>query len=204
MEMFERLQTVLVLLRPGPVADLVDSAIRDQKLKTWKVQRTTDLVAVGCLLAIIDPDLIKKNDWEELCGWYKEMDDPEMKVLLVTPPKHLTSLPSRNLITPPRKIDKTFLRVLLVHQRSLLERRKNQSDKKLRQITRLMFMLSILDRGKVLKVRDVAKVLEVTPRTVQRDLETLLAAGYPVDFADQPGNYKFPDGFKSYDLFYED
>jgi len=203
MEMFERLSTVVVLLQPGPLADFVDLVVRKQKAKIWKVRHTTDLVAVGCLLAIVDPALVSKNDWIELCGWYEEMNDPGMKVLLVSQSKHKAKLPSKNIVKTPKKIDKIFLKLLLVHQRSTFERRKKVYEKKERQIIRLMYALSKLDKGFSIRVRDIAKEFHVTARTVQRDLELLLMADYPIVKAGQAGQYRFVENFKSYQRYFD-
>lgn len=203
MEMFERLSTVLVLLPPGPLADLVDSVVREQKAKIWKVRSTTDLVAVGCLLAIVDPTLVSKKDWEELCGWYMEMDDPGMKILLVTPSKHKVKLLPKNIIKTPKKIDKTFLKLLLVHQRSTFERRKKVFEKKERQIIRLMYALAKLDQGHSIRVRDLAKEFQVSKRTILRDMELFQMAEYPIEPTGRPGEYRFVENFKSYQRYFD-
>lgn len=203
MEMFERLSTVLVLLKAGSLADLVDSVIREQKVKIWKVRHTTDLVAVGCLLAIVDPALVGQKDWEDLCGWYEEMDDPEMKVLLTSPPNHKAKLPTKNLIKTPKKIDRTFLKLLIVHQRSTIERRKKVFEKKERQIIRLMYALSKLDQGHSIRVRDIAKEFQVTKRTILRDMELFMMAGYPIEPTGRPGEYRFVVNFKSYQRYFD-
>lgn len=63
----------------------------------------------------------------------------------------------------------------------------------------MMHMLRLLDSGG-LRVRDVAAHFEVSPRTVQRDLEVLAMAGYPVQDGVEPGTYVFPKGARSYEL----
>ena len=203
MEMFERLSTVLVLLQPGPLNDLVGLVVQEQKAKIWKVRHTTDLVAVGCLLAIVDPSLVGKKEWEDLCGWYEEMDDPGMKVLLTSPPNHKAKLLAKNIIKTPKKIDKTFLKLLIVHQRSTIERRKKIFEKKERQIVRLMYALSKLDQGHSIRVGDIAKEFQVTRRTILRDMELFMMAGYPIEPTGRPGEYRFVENFKSYQCYFD-
>ncbi len=196
------LSTVQVLLKSGPLADLVEAVAREQKVDLWRVRTATDLVAVGSLVAIVDPTLVGPKSWRELCGWLAEMDDPHTKVLIVAPSPHSEKLPAKNVVRTRSKIDRTFLKLLLVHLRSTFERRRRVFEKKERQIVRLMFMLARLDRNEPLKVREVAQEFRVTHRTIQRDLELLLMAGYPVVESGEPGQYRFVENFKSYQRFF--
>lgn len=200
-KLYRPLSTVLVLLRKGPVADLVADEARRQRIDVWRVRSATDLVAVGAVVAIVDPSLVGAKAWTDLRGWLEEMDDPHTKILLVGPSPHPEKLPAKNLVRPPREIDRSFVRLLLVHQRSTFERRRRVFEKKERQIIRLMFMLARLDMSPPLRLRDVAREFAVTRRTVQRDLEVLMMAGYPVVEEGEAGRYVFAGKFKSYQRY---
>jgi predicted DNA-binding transcriptional regulator YafY len=63
-----------------------------------------------------------------------------------------------------------------------------------------MFMLKLLDES-VLRLRDVTDRFEVSLRTVQRDLEVLLMAGYMIIDGPEPGTYTFPKGYKAHHAF---
>lgn len=200
-KLYRPLSTVLVLLKPGPIADLVSEEALRQKIDILRVRSATDLVAVGAIVAIVDPSLVGRKAWSELRGWLAEMDDPHTKLLLVCPSPYPEKLPAKNQVRPPRVIDRNFLKLLLVHQRSTFERRKRIFEKKERQIIRLMFMLARLDMSPPLRLRDVAREFAVTQRTVQRDLEVLMMAGYPVVEEGEAGRYVFAGKFKSYQRY---
>lgn len=74
---------------------------------------------------------------------------------------------------------------------SILNAMKNNSyDKK---IFRLIYILNKLNSTTPLKTSDLAREFNVTQRTVQRDLELLNTAGFPLDYSD--AGHKFMDGF---------
>ena len=68
---------------------------------------------------------------------------------------------------------------------------KNKSyDKK---IFRLIHMLNRLNSGNLFRTSELAEEFNVTSRTIQRDLELLNMAGFPVIYEDD--KYKFMNGF---------
>jgi len=201
-KMYRPLSTILVLLKKGPIKELVEDEARRQKIDIWRVRSATDLIAVGAIVAIVDPTRIGRTAWSNLREWLEEMDDPHTKILLVGPSPHPQKLPAKNLVRTPREINRQFVKLLLVHQRSTFERRKRVFEKKERQILRLMFMLARLDLNPPLRLRDVAEEFAVTRRTAQRDLEVLLMAGYPIVEEDKQGRYVFASRFKSYQNYF--
>ncbi len=68
---------------------------------------------------------------------------------------------------------------------------KNKNyDKK---IFRLVRILNYLDKGKKVSTRELAEEFNVTPRTIQRDLELLNMAGFPI--VSEGGRHFFVEGF---------
>ncbi|NQT90239.1 MAG: transcriptional regulator [Candidatus Omnitrophica bacterium] len=63
-----------------------------------------------------------------------------------------------------------------------------------KKIFRLVYILNKLDRGGKISTRDLSKEFNVTLRTVQRDLELLNMAGFPLAPADK-GIHSFTEGF---------
>jgi len=62
-----------------------------------------------------------------------------------------------------------------------------------RKIFRLVRILNYLDRGKRVSTRQLAEEFNVTPRTIQRDLELLNMAGFPI--MSEGGRHFFVEGF---------
>ena len=67
-----------------------------------------------------------------------------------------------------------------------------QYDKK---IFRLLYALNKLDRGGKVSTRELSKEFNVSQRTVQRDLELLNMAGFPLAALDDKGQHAFAEGF---------
>ncbi len=69
-----------------------------------------------------------------------------------------------------------------------------KADGHKKAVERLITMLSILDKGKSISSKEVAETLDVTQRTVQRDLKILHDAGYPIETLEN-GRHQFMEGF---------
>lgn len=61
--------------------------------------------------------------------------------------------------------------------------------KNLKKLNRLLYLLNILDGGEI-RVQREARELDVTERTIQRDINDIDAGGFPV-YKAAPGVYKF-------------
>lgn len=65
--------------------------------------------------------------------------------------------------------------------------------KNLKKLNRLLCLLNILDSGEI-QVQREARELDVTERTIQRDINDIDAGGFPI-YKAAPGIYKFIEGF---------
>lgn len=66
-------------------------------------------------------------------------------------------------------------------------------SKNIKKLNRLLYLLNMLDEDGI-NVRREARELDVTERTIQRDLIDIEAGGFPL-FKAAPGVYKFIEGF---------
>lgn len=67
-------------------------------------------------------------------------------------------------------------------------------DKHQKQLFRVVFILNKLDAGKTVSSVELSHDLDVSLRTIQRDIELLIAAGFPLSSPDR-GLYIFVEGF---------
>ena len=65
--------------------------------------------------------------------------------------------------------------------------------KNFKKLNRLLYLLNILDSGEI-QVQREARELDVTERTIQRDINDIDAGGFPI-YKAAPGVYKFIEGF---------
>ncbi|OUO57278.1 HTH domain-containing protein [Candidatus Avelusimicrobium gallicola] len=66
-------------------------------------------------------------------------------------------------------------------------------ERNLKKLNRLLYLLNRLD-GEGINIRREARELEVTERTIQRDLIDIETGGFPL-FKAATGVYKFIEGF---------
>lgn len=159
----------------------------------------TNFIAVWCDLAVLDPTLLHEEEWCALCELFGSYVDVQFRMLLVNPSPYAAKLPNRNVIHAPVPLTAEYLRGQMVRA-AKPPQPKESWEKRERQIVRLMFMLKLLDES-VLRLRDVTDRFEVSLRTVQRDLEVLLMAGYIIVDGPEPGTYAFPKGYKAHHAF---
>lgn len=188
----------VLMLVGAEVAALVKEAASGGFGRVFTATSYTDVLAIGCDLAVLDPALLSEPEWNCLCEVYGSYVDIEFRVLLVRASPFKMKLPVRNVLKPPAEMGVSFLRGTMIRAARRKEGR-DDCEKRERQIVRLMHMLRLLDSGG-LRVRDVAAHFEVSPRTIQRDLEVLAMAGYPIQDGAEPGAYVFPKGAKSYEI----
>lgn len=65
------------------------------------------------------------------------------------------------------------------------------------QLARLIQILLALESGRNLNASGLAKLCEVSPRTVYRDLDTLILAGVPIEFRPETQGYRIAPGRSS-------
>lgn len=168
--------------------------------RTLEAWHYTNIIAVGCDLAIVDPTLLDEEAWDTLCDTYSSYVDVDFKMLLVKSSPHKPEMPRRNLVNAPAEITSEFLREQMIRAGRPSNARKAWHKKEPR-MHRMMYMLYRLDTS-VLRLRDVAERFDVSLRTVQRDFQILLAGDYPIVDGDEPGTYKLPKGCKTHDMYY--
>lgn len=201
-EQYSMKDTIVVHEHSKERIDKIRELSEKLKVKIWWAKCYQDILAVPSFLCIVNPQDISAKDWKELVSNVEELDDPNMKIYL-TGEQRKPSLPAKFVVKPPAKESEDFLKFLLIKTRAKIERKKQNSDKAIRKITRLMFILRELDNGYPVKISKIAEKLEVAVRTIQRDIEILETAGYPL-IQEKRGEFCLPKKFRSYDLFYND
>lgn len=181
---------------------MVLEAASDGVARLLEIWDYTNILAIGCDLAILDPTMLAEDEWDCLCEVYSSYVDVDFKAILVKRSPYKASLPKRNSKHAPEPLSAGFLREEMLRSARVPKSRAIW-QKKERQIQRLMYMLHRLDTSE-LRLRDVVERFEVSMRTAQRDLEVLLTADYAIEDGDEPGVYKFPDGYRSYYAYYSD
>jgi DNA-binding Lrp family transcriptional regulator len=199
---FEYTDTIILLSRNDELKKTLQTLCKKNDLNIWEVERPSDLIAVPSFLCVIEADLLNDDEWNDFIASLKEMDDSCFKILLTDCSKREPCVPSTNAIRHPEKITEDFLKFLIMKTRSSVLRKRAIEKKSLRRIVRLMHIIRILQNKGVLRLKETAKELEVSKRTIFRDIEILEMSGFILDRTDN-GGYRFPDNFNSFDMLYE-
>ena len=188
----------VLMLVGNDLAQLVREAASGGTGRIYAASGYTDVLAIGCDLAVVDPTILAEREWNCLCEVYSAYVDVEFRILLIRPSHYEKAFPERNAIQAPVALSVAFVRGVMLRAAARCAR-KAACEKRERQIVRLMHMLRRLDSGG-LRIRDVAAHFEVSVRTIQRDLEVLAMAGYPIRDGAESGTYVFPKGVRSINM----
>lgn len=199
---YDHMSTVLVKLEDGPLRESVIKVAENEGFKVYEVDVWQDLVAVPAFLAMVNPNLFPSGEWKDICEWYREMSDPDMKVFLVKKSPHRSKLPAENTITRPKKVDDYFIKFMIAKTKATRRRREKRFEKKEGQIVRMVYMMHQLEKGNTVRLANVAEKFGVSLRTVQRDLRVLEMAYVPIVEGRVPGSYKLVEGATFYDRYF--
>jgi hypothetical protein len=193
--------TTLVLLPHGELQRRVIAAAKQTNVHLCFATCETDLIAIPAFLAIVDPALLTAAEWTSLCEAYSEMQDQNMKFLLVSPSPHCAKLPAFNRVKAPEKLDETYFKFLMLRTRATIARRMAAFRRPEKRIIRMMYMLQKLENEPPLRLQDVAQEFGASVRTIQRDMQVLLMAGHPIVGPDGNGGYHIPENYKAYSIY---
>ncbi len=199
---FSYKNTVLLLDDDDRIGNLLRKLCEQNRLEVWEIQQPSDLIAVPSFLAIINPTLLDNDAWDNLIVYLNEVNDPSFKILFTDYCAREPRIPYVNIIKQPEVITEEFLKFLILKTRSTVNRKKAIETKALRRIVRLMHIIRILQNGGTLRLKDISSELEVSSRTVLRDIEILEMAGLILDRTES-GGYRFPNSFNVFDVLYE-
>jgi len=193
--------TVLLLIPQGTLQTLILDVASAINVQVCQVENATDLIALPSFLAIVDPQLLSGEAWDELCDGYRAMQDTGMKFLLIQPSPHGDKMPQFNVLKTPQNLDATYLKFLMLRTRASVARRMAAYRRPEKRIIRMMYMLCQLENAPPLRLQDVAREFEASVRTIQRDFNVLLMAGHPIIGPDENGGYRLPKNYKAYSIY---
>lgn len=192
-------RAAVMMLVTDDIKAMIYQAASSGVARVLEVWDYTNILAIGCDLAIVDPTLLDEEEWNTLCEVYESYVDVGFKMLLVKPSSYKSTMPARNVTRAPAELTVEYLRQQMCRA-ARVPKSKAIWEKRVRQIVRMMYMLQCLDTSE-LRLRDVAERFEVSVRTIQRDLDVLLAADFTIEDGDKPGTYRFPKGYKAYQAY---
>lgn len=156
---------------------------------------TTDLIAVPAMLIVVNPHSIGKEDLAEVLAWFADIQDPDVRFLFTSKVKSIPGCLVHNTIAIPAEWSQGFFKFLIMRRRSVVQRRNKQLRSYDRKLFRLFFVLNELSTNRIARTRDLAEELNVSARTVQRDVELLQMMGECIDYDMGTRAYTVPNGW---------
>ena len=156
---------------------------------------TTDLIAVPAMLIVVNPHSIGKEDLAEVLAWFADIQDPDVRFLFTSGVELIPSCLVRNTVAIPAEWSPGFFKFLIMRRRSVVQRRHKQVRSYDRKLFRLFFVLNELSANRTARTRDLVEELNVSARTVQRDMELLRMMGECIDYDGGTRAHTVPNGW---------
>jgi len=159
--------------------------------------RETDLIAVPCDLAVVDPDKIGTLFME----FFKEvyyLDNPkEYSILLTQNYKDIPRKLKKYFITPiDKKLDIKQLKLTILNRRNAIIKRVNNKRSYDKRIFRLFIILRKLQpENSYVTMDELCEEFNVSARTINRDIELLRHAGEDIVYDVEKKSYKLNMSF---------
>ena len=154
-----------------------------------------DLIAVPAMLIVVNPRSMGKEDLTEVLAWFADIQDPDVRFLFTSKVESIPGCLVHNTIAIPAEWSHGFFKFLIMRRRSVVQRRHRQVRSYDRKLFRLFFVLNELSANRTARTKDLAEELNVSARTVQRDMELLQMMGECIDYDGGTRAFTVPNGW---------
>ena len=159
-----------------PDADSIfQPLLPNRNICIWDTALVSDLIAVPCMASVINTSVIKNSDIQLIYEYYSDVTEPTETVILighskVDVPQQLTGffVCYDNLDIAKEKLKYDFLSAY---------RRQKKSESFSRTVANALTVLRQIKRQPGISTAKLASQLELSPRTIQRYIESLRIAG---------------------------
>lgn len=158
--------------------DIVTSCLPAKDIDVVEVTCVTDLIAMSWLAILVNADAMAKDDQEMLYGFYQEAGEAAEALLVFGASDVPAEL--RRIVRTYHSIQDTGenLKYILL----TAYRKKKNSENFSATLARAIRVLSYIRSTPGITTAALAERLEVSPRSVQRSIETLRVAGEWIEY----------------------
>lgn len=169
------------------INDMLQSIAAELKLEICYSEIVTDLIAFSSFMNIINPKSLTATDMEDMQAFFsylKEAEDSKSLCIIFTstPAFKIPKGVEKFIIKTPAIIDEGYLKLKILNKRAAAARHNKQNRDYDRKIFRLLKILKVLKSDGVLHVADMCNEFNVSPKTVQRDIELWNALGEIIEY----------------------
>ncbi len=146
---------------------LLEKVCAELKIKIWYTDCIDDVMFVGSILAIVNPEIITPVMWKYMADFFDLSKDQKRSILLTKNDNSLkASLSADDLLNTPKEITEEYLRELLEKLQSSNIRRRLFWDKMRNRIGLLQHILDEMGGG-VWDVEQISGDYDVSVKRVQ-------------------------------------
>ena len=172
--------------------DFIESIVPWKGTAILDTDCTTDLIAIGCYASITNLSKIKDEELQILYDFYLDVLDPIEVPILIGIPSLPVPMQLSNVFVHYESLEKA--KEKLKYGLLAAYRRQKKNTKFSRTIANALVVLTQIRKHPGVTTEKLSEILELSPRTIQRYIESLRIAGEWITYNPSKKGWELQDG----------
>ena len=172
--------------------DFIESIVPWKGTAILDTDCTTDLIAIGCYASITNLSKIKDEELQILYDFYLDVLDPIEVPILIGIPSLPVPMQLSNVFVHYESLEKA--KEKLEYDLLAAYRRQKKNTTFSRTIANALVVLTQIRKHPGVTTEKLSEILELSPRTIQRYIESLRIAGEWITYNPSKKGWELQDG----------
>ena len=172
--------------------DFIESIVPRKGTAILDTDCTTDLIAIGCYASITNLSKIKDEELQILYDFYLDVLDPIEVPILIGIPSLPVPMQLSNVFVHYESLEKA--KEKLKYDLLAAYRRQKKNTTFSRTIANALVVLTQIRKHPGVTTEKLSEILELSPRTIQRYIESLRIAGEWITYNPSKKGWELQDG----------
>ena len=172
--------------------DFIESIVPWKGTAILDTDCTTDLIAIGCYASITNLSKIKDEELQILYDFYLDVLDPIEVPILIGIPSLPVPMQLSNVFVHSESLEKA--KEKLKYDLLAAYRRQKKNTTFSRTIANALVVLTQIRKHPGITTEKLSEILELSPRTIQRYIESLRIAGEWITYNPSKKGWELQDG----------
>ena len=172
--------------------DFIESIVPWKGTAILDTDCTTDLIAIGCYASITNLSKIKDEELQILYDFYLDVLDPIEVPILIGIPSLPVPMQLSNVFVHYESLEKA--KEKLKYDLLAAYRRQKKNTTFSRTIANALVVLTQIRKHPGVTTEKLSEILELSPRTIQRYIESLRIAGEWITYNPSKQGWELQDG----------
>lgn len=172
--------------------DFIESIVPWKGTAILDTDCTTDLIAIGCYASITNLSKIKDEELQILYDFYLDVLDPIEVPILIGIPSLPVPMQLSNVFVHYESLEKA--KEKLKYDLLAAYRRQKKNTTFSRTIANALVVLTQIRKHPGVTTEKLSEILELSPRTIQRYIESLRIAGEWITYNPSKKGWELQDG----------